>query len=267
MVTQSSYDFLGGYDHAKRAGMVHVADHHIAPGKKLWTWGNGDFGYAWDRELTDEGGPYIELMSGVYTDNQPDFSWLQPYETKTFSQFWYPIQDIGPAKNANTRLAINLEPLENSTWKLGVCSTEELSNIQIELTYAAKTLANRKASIRPGQPFVEWIAVTADVLETDLLLRVIDEHGTELIRYTPQQHVETALPQPATEPLSPAEIKTNEELYITGLHLYQYRHATCYPEPYWEEATRRDLNDARCNKRTRAACSPSRKIRRSTTAF
>lgn len=29
---------------------------------------------AWDRNLTDENGPYIELMTGVYTDNQPDFT-------------------------------------------------------------------------------------------------------------------------------------------------------------------------------------------------
>ena len=27
-------------------------------------------------------GPYIELMAGVYTDNQPDFSFLAPGETK-----------------------------------------------------------------------------------------------------------------------------------------------------------------------------------------
>ena len=53
------------------------------PGKKLWTWGNAEFGYAWDRNLTDADGPYIELMAGAFTDNQPDFSWLHPYETRT----------------------------------------------------------------------------------------------------------------------------------------------------------------------------------------
>ena len=51
MVTESKYDFCGGYDHARRAGMVHTSNHHVAPGKKLWTWGNAEFGYAWDREL------------------------------------------------------------------------------------------------------------------------------------------------------------------------------------------------------------------------
>ena len=109
MVTESKYDFFGGYDHARKAGLVHTSNHHVAPGKKLWTWGNAEFGYAWDRNLTDEDGPYVELMAGAYTDNQPDFSWLQPYETRTFSQYWYPIQEIGPAKNANKEAAVNLE--------------------------------------------------------------------------------------------------------------------------------------------------------------
>ena len=75
--------------------MVHVANHHISPGKKQWTWGNHEFGYAWDRNLTDNDGPYIELMAGVYTDNQPDFSFLAPWETKTFTQYWYPIHASG----------------------------------------------------------------------------------------------------------------------------------------------------------------------------
>lgn len=79
MAMGSHHDFFGGYDHAAQAGLVHVADHHIAPGKKLWTWGDHEFGHAWDRNLTDDDGPYVELMAGVYTDNQPDFSFLQPY--------------------------------------------------------------------------------------------------------------------------------------------------------------------------------------------
>ena len=30
----SIYDFFGGYDHGKQCGVVHIADHHISPGKK-----------------------------------------------------------------------------------------------------------------------------------------------------------------------------------------------------------------------------------------
>lgn len=96
MAIGSTEDFFGGYDHRRKAGLVHVASHHISPGKKQWTWGNHDFGYAWERNLTDRDGPYIELMAGVFTDNQPDFSFLSPWETKAFSQYWYPIRGIGP---------------------------------------------------------------------------------------------------------------------------------------------------------------------------
>src|SRR5690242_1037248 len=120
MVTGTEQDFFGGYDHKARAGVVHVADHHISPGKKQWTWGNHEFGYAWDRNLTDHDGPYIELMAGVYTDNQPDFSYLAPWETKTFTQNWYPIHAIGTPVAANVDAALSVR-MARGTLCIGVC--------------------------------------------------------------------------------------------------------------------------------------------------
>jgi tetratricopeptide (TPR) repeat protein len=242
MVTKSDFNFFGGYDHAREAGFVHVANRFIAPGKKQWTWGNAEFGQAWDRELTDSDGPYIELMAGVYTDNQPDFSFLAPYETRTFSQFWYPIQGIGPAKNANERLAINLEQTPEG-WKVGVSVSEWLDHLTVQVIGSGRILVERRVNVRPGDPFVE----TMDVDDTELCLKVLDEHARELIRYAPQNSQADTLPIPAKEPLPPGEIRTNEELYLTGLHLEQYRHATRAPQPYWSEALSRDAGDARCN--------------------
>lgn len=31
---ESEYDYFGGYDHGKKGGIVHIADHHVSPGKK-----------------------------------------------------------------------------------------------------------------------------------------------------------------------------------------------------------------------------------------
>jgi tetratricopeptide (TPR) repeat protein len=249
MVTRSNYDFFGGYDHARRAGVVHVANRHIAPGKKMWTWGNADFGYAWERELTDGDGPYIELMAGVYTDNQPDFSWLQPYETRTFSQFWYPIQQIGPAKNANERVAINLER-EGSQVTLGVCATQLSEDVRVLLTADGKVVFDRLVTLQPGAPFVDSLQSAA----ANLMMQVIDSQGSELIHYRPELPQAAALPSPAREPAAPADIATSEELYLAGLHLEQYRHATRRPESYWEEALRRDPGDSRCNQALGAKC-------------
>ena len=53
--------------------------------------------------------PYIELMCGVYTDNQPDFSWIMPGEEKAFSQYFMHYRDLGVVKNATKEAMLNLE--------------------------------------------------------------------------------------------------------------------------------------------------------------
>ena len=246
MILDSKYDFFGGYDHRRRAGLVHVADRHISPGKKLWTWGNAEFGYMWDRELTDSDGPYVELMAGVFTDNQPDFSWLQPYETRTFRQYWYPIQEIGPAKNANRMAAVNLE-MEGRKLKVGVLSIAAVKQLRVIVTAGERVVLEQTRDIQPNQPFIETVELSADCAAPDVLLRVLSSDGKEMIRFRPEEKRDAPLPEPATEPPPPAEIATIEELYLTGLHLEQYRHATRFPEAYWEEGLRRDAHDVRCN--------------------
>ena len=242
MVTESKYDFFGGYDHQQKAGVVHFANHHIAPGKKLWTWGNAEFGYAWDRNLTDSDGPYIELMAGVFTDNQPDFSWLHPYETRTWSQFWYPIQEIGPAKNANRLAAVNLEHTDGKL-KIGVCVTEPFDKAKLLVTVGEEKILEDIRNLEPGKPYLRNV-----LAEGNPVLQLFTKDGKEIIQYRAEaQSGRTSLPEPATEPPAPKEIHSNDELYITGLHLEQYRHATRYPEPYWEEALRRDRFDSRSN--------------------
>ncbi len=242
MVTESIFDFFGGYDHQKNAGVVHFANRHIAPGKKLWTWGNAEFGYAWDRNLTDADGPYIELMAGVFTDNQPDFSWLHPYETRTWSQFWYPIQQIGPAKNANRFAAINVEAMDGKL-TVGVCVTEPFKKAQLVVTEGGKTVLEEVCHLVPGRPYIREIHA-----DGNCSVRLLTSDGQEILQYFPPEVKDTTtLPNPATEPPAPKEVDSNDELYVTGLHLEQYRHATRYPEPYWEEALARDPLDSRCN--------------------
>ena len=244
MVTQSKYDFCGGYDYAREAGLVHTANHHVAPGKKLWTWGNAEFGYAWDRNLTEEDGPYAELMGGAYTDNQPDFSWLQPYETKTFSQFWYPFQKIGPVKNANSEAAVNLESGAGKA-KIGVCVTAK-RRVRVLLTRNQRPVVERWVELAPDAPFTAAIEA-AGVRPEEFELAVFDDAGREIVAYRPEKPAEHAPPEPATEPPAPAQVASADELYLTGLHLEQYRHATRRPEAYWSEGLRRDPGDARIN--------------------
>jgi tetratricopeptide (TPR) repeat protein len=251
MCMGSQEDFFGGYDHAAQAGIVHVANHHISPGKKQWTWGNHEFGYAWDRNLTDadargEFPPYIEIMAGVYTDNQPDFSFLQPGETKVWSQYWYPIQKIGPAQQANLDAAISLKVVTGEL-HLGVAVTADRPGATVSVLTKGKPVTQFNRDLSPANPLVEKIKLPKGTADTDVQARLIAADGCELISYQPKPRRKSKVPPPATEPPAPEDVASNDELFVTGLHLEQYRHATRSPAAYWREALRRDPLDARCN--------------------
>jgi tetratricopeptide (TPR) repeat protein len=251
MCVGSRGDFFGGYDHGIQAGLVHVANHHISPGKKQWTWGNHEFGYAWDRNLTDpdadgEFPPYIELMAGIYTDNQPDFSYLQPGETKYWSQYWYPIRSIGRVDHANLDGAVSLQ-VAKGVAQVGVYVTMARPDSTVRLEASNVTLAEWKNDLSPGSPLLAETRIAEGSDPTNLTLRVFAVDGCEIIRYTPTEVTPNEVSPAATEPWLPEQITSADELFITGLHLEQYRHATRQPDLYWREALRRDPGDTRCN--------------------
>lgn len=245
MVVYSAYDFVGGYEHDSHAGFLHVADHHISPGKKQWTWGNGDFGKAWDRNLTDEDGPYVELMIGVYTDNQPDFSWIQPYEEKTFTQYFLPYTELGLVKNATKDVLVNVSYKDGSI-ETKIFATSEFTGLTAFLYYQDQLLWKEVINVSPEKVYEKEVK-HADAYEEKIKLTIEDATGKVLIAYDPASHQDRPVPEAAKSALSPSEILHNEQLFLTGQHLEQYRHATYSPLPYYEEALKRDSRDVRSN--------------------
>ncbi len=288
MAVNSKYDFEGGYENDTKGGMLHVASHHFSPGKKQWTWGNGDFGRAWDRNLTDErptpmplptgrgvdtpkaektgeqgnyappsqggdgGGslfrPYIELMAGVYTENQPDFTWLMPYEEKQFVQYFMPYRELGIVKQASKDFVLNIEERREErgerrevTFKVLATSkqtvTVKLSNKKGE------TLFEKTLTLSPEEVFEQTVDVKGATM-SDLLLQV------GKLFWTAEPDEIRPIPDAAEAALLPEDTKTNDQLYLTGLHLEQYRHATWSALDYYEEALRRDPIDVRCLNQT-----------------
>ncbi|MDR1712262.1 MAG: DUF5107 domain-containing protein [Propionibacteriaceae bacterium] len=248
MIIGTSEDFFGGYDHAKQAGFVYWADHRIAPGKKQWTWGNAEFGWAWDRQLTDTDGPYVELMAGAFTDNQPDFSYLMPGETKSFSQYWYPIQQIGPVQSATRQIAGSLSVSSNIA-KIGLCVTEQMAGLSVELVGVGLPFFSATVDMRPGEPYVAEVEIPTAEQGSELEL-FIDHAAAPLLHVAwepPDDEplpTEDELPILATPIPPPDQIATVEELYLSARHLEQYRHATRSPEPYLEAALQRDPEHA-----------------------
>lgn len=247
MVCQTLFDFFGGYDFNAGGGFVHVADRHIAPGKKQWTWGNHPFGWAWDRELTDANGPYVELMAGVYTDNQPDFSYLLPYETKTFSQFWWPIRDIGPIQQANKHAALAFTLRHDGAVILGLNVSSPFQG-DLVIRRNGDVLARFQIALRPGESWRdESIRVDGDS-PSELAAELLTSDGFQVLSYRPIDVSKlTGDRAQATEPPNAEELDSADELFFTAEHLEQYRHPTRDPEFYLRRCLEIDPHDARAN--------------------
>ena len=264
MAVNSKYDFEGGYENDTKGGMLHVASHHFSPGKKQWTWGNGDFGRAWDRNLTDcvgsiEGDnssllplhsslrkgfrPYIELMAGVYTENQPDFTWLMPYEEKQFVQYFMPYREIGIVKQASKDFILNIEEVRDMSVCFKVLATSKQEVRIVLRNKQGEEYFNKVVTLSPEDVLEEIVDVKGATLN-DLLLQV------GRLCWQAEDDEIRPIPDAAEAALPPQETKTNDQLYLTGLHLEQYRHATWSALDYYEEALRRDPNDVRCLNQT-----------------
>ena len=263
MGVNSRFNFEGGYENDTQAGMLHVASHHFSPGKKQWTWGNGDFGRAWDRNLTDETTPeeaekwkvdrkgfrpYIELMAGVYTENQPDFSWLMPYEEKRFTQYFMPYRELGVVKEASKDLVFNINEVGEGKVEFKVFATSKqevciiLRNDKGDIYYKKEMLLSPEAVLTET---VDVKGTKLNELTFEIVKSLVYGERTVLSWHAEADDIRP-IPDSAEAALLPEQIKTNEQLYLTGLHLEQYRHATWLATDYYEEALRRDPNDIRC---------------------
>ena len=274
MAAHSDFDFVGNYDEGVGAGLLHVADHHISPGKKQWTWGCGDFGKTWDKNLTDEDGPYIELMTGVFCDNQPDFTWLKPHEEKNFVQYFMPYRTVGRVSNATKdavlgvdyldeeRNVLALSPFEYgreanrklsekaSAGRIKICVSKYFPKAKIrvisrDLTSPGEhreSVYEKITDLRPEEAFVDTIPGLRDYT-----VEITDEDGRTLLSYREYVRENQPVPEPQEAMKKPAEIESLEELYLAGQHLEQYRHATFLPQDYYLEGLRRDPTDIRLN--------------------
>lgn len=247
MAAHSDFNFVGNYDEKREAGLLHVADHHISPGKKQWTWGSGDFGRTWDRNLTDEDGPYIELMTGVFTDNQPDFTWLKPHEEKTFIQYFMPYKGIGRVGNATKEAMVSLSAEENGDAALKVYVTAPYEQAEIKVMNGDTVWYQGTADLSPQTCYTVTLPAAEASLTPGNTSVTVSCKGKVLVDYTVYEKNLEPIPEPAEPMKAPQDMKSLEDLYLAGTHLEQYRHATYEPADYYLEGLRRDATDIRLN--------------------
>jgi tetratricopeptide (TPR) repeat protein len=238
-------DFAGGYDHGREAGVVRVGDHHIVTGKKFFTWGRSPRGELWDELLSDEDGPYLELMVGAYSDNQPDYSWTHPCETRLVKHYWYPIRAVGGAKEANPNGVVNLE-IDGRRARVGFQTTTRHAMARATVLAGEKLVMDEVTEIGPDKPFTRDLELLAGA-RTDQVRAALIVDGEVLISYTPAPRKGGPLPQPVSPPTGPQADDSIERLYLQGLWVGQFHNPAVDPKPYYREILKRDPGDYRAN--------------------
>ncbi len=241
-------DFLAGIDHGKKAGTVIVGNHHIFPGKKVWYWGNNEVQRLWDQMLTDEDGPYLELMMGMYSDNQPDYSWTDPFTARTGTSYYYPIKDLSGLKKANRDMAVNFV-LEGRTALIEIYPTVAFPNARLVLRKDGAELHGENLSLSPATTVKKSVNLDESIDPQQIELAVLDSDGRELISYTTPARKDDPVPEPYRSPEEPAQFKSPDELYLAGLRLEQFGDPRLDHVKYYEEALKRDPNHILTNTR------------------
>lgn len=140
-----SHGFTAVYDHESGQGLVRA----YSPG---WPAGTKIFGPAkmepsyW----TDDESNYVELWSGATASFRSNGT-LQPGESVSWMEYWYPIHDTGGVDYANRTVALRLQETATGAEMAAATSTAVQGQL---LLYAGGQLAAEVAlSIVPGQPF------------------------------------------------------------------------------------------------------------------
>lgn len=240
---KTAENFFGGYDHGKDAGVVIWADRHEARGKKFFLWGNNAYARVWDQILTDVNGPYLELMAGAFSDNQPDYTWLQPYETKTATQYFYPVRGLGGFTHASRQGAVNVVEKDGGL-DVSVLATRAVDAVlRMTLDGRVEELA---CSVGPDKVFKHRFEGIAPDFATFELVAAGESEPLFTYDYV-KKYPERPMPTLTVPPGKPETFGTVEELYLAGQRLEQFHNPILSCEPYYEEALKRDPSDYRTN--------------------
>ncbi len=230
------YDFFGAYDVDRDRGIVQVANHHLLPGKKAWTWGNWEFGLVSQQNLTDEGGPYIEVQSGPLP-TQSDYGMLLPRQRVAWREWWYPVHGLGDGfEYANADLAIQTARRDGDL-ELRLLATGEFPGATCRLSRAGEELLAQPIDLSPRG--VQTVTL-AGAGESPVDVTIAAEDGALLAAFT------TPLPIPEVDPPErfkflekPDDELTVEEIYLKGR---KYDRATDRPaaRKYYEMALAAD---------------------------
>jgi tetratricopeptide (TPR) repeat protein len=146
------YNFFGLTNIKTKSGMVHYADFHDVPGKKLWNWGREpkDGNRKWDAESGSGDEPhwhgygYGEVQSGRMV-NQDHLEWLMPEECVIWQEAWSPINGLTNVNEVTEDAAFQIVAEEN---KLIVYPFTMAPDVKLHFIAGGKEIKEMKLNLK-----------------------------------------------------------------------------------------------------------------------
>jgi len=143
--------YMAVYHPHSSAGVVHYSSPLDLPAKKIWSWGSDPDGLEWRSALSDNNSAYVEIQAGLFR-NQETYGFLNPEETRSFTEFWIPIRDLGGVTRANPDAVLNLNRHGDGngiSLDAVLNVTRYLPNAVVEVLDGTEPVASAKTSLSP----------------------------------------------------------------------------------------------------------------------
>jgi hypothetical protein len=170
--------FFGVWRPDTRTGVVHYANAETVPGKKIWIWGSDGDQYV-KKGLTDDGSSYAEIQAGVFP-YQDTFAFLEPQASRTFTEYWIPLRDIGGITRSTPAAALHLRRSDGGL-AVEVAVTSAAEGAKIRVTQGEQAAAEWTADLAPTATFRRIIESPAEGPHT---VQVLDRDGALLLTHT-----------------------------------------------------------------------------------
>ncbi len=213
------WDYFGAWQHSVDHGYAHVANRRDVSGMKLWSWGNAPVGVVNQTALTDDGSLYAETQCGAM-ETQLDFDFLQPGDTRRWSEWWIPLRGIGGLTCASETVGarIGLAPAADGelvNLVVALCPAMAYDDALVTVSVPDRMLLEQTCSVSPEKPWIRETSIQAvEIADKPITLVVRDGSGRIILDNT-QSREPSQIPTPdggADVRPSPAE-----DFYLLGL--------------------------------------------------
>ncbi|HEV2198351.1 MAG TPA: DUF5107 domain-containing protein [Bryobacteraceae bacterium] len=184
---KSREPFMAIYKPASRSGVAHYADAGTVTGKKTWLWGSqADEDVR--RELTDNFNSCIELQAGLFVD-QETYEFLEPQQTRTFTESWMPIRDLGGVSRATPQGIVNMQRLRSAAGQpemvVELEAIEALRGATLRLLNGGQAAWETRVDVSPAASYAHTLE---NPVSEPYTFQVVDASGKVLIEHTENKY-------------------------------------------------------------------------------